>query len=80
LNRPGFFWIHEIKHDGYRSQVVTERGQVRVFRTARRITGGSRQHAIDRESATDRPLNPRVLMNTPPPDQTVRVKGLVPLS
>jgi bifunctional non-homologous end joining protein LigD len=24
-------WIHEIKHDGYRSQVVIERGQARVF-------------------------------------------------
>jgi len=27
----GKHWIHEIKHDGYRSQVVIERGQVRVF-------------------------------------------------
>ena len=27
----GTHWIHEIKHDGYRSQVVIERGQVRVF-------------------------------------------------
>src|SRR6476659_2291594 len=27
----GKHWIHEIKHDGYRSQVVLERGQVRVF-------------------------------------------------
>ena len=25
----GKHWIHEIKHDGYRSQVVIERGQVR---------------------------------------------------
>ena len=24
----GKHWIHEIKHDGYRSQVVIERGQV----------------------------------------------------
>jgi bifunctional non-homologous end joining protein LigD len=24
-------WIHEIKHDGYRCQVLLERGQVRVF-------------------------------------------------
>jgi DNA ligase D-like protein (predicted ligase) len=24
-------WIHEIKHDGYRSQVLIERGEVRVF-------------------------------------------------
>jgi bifunctional non-homologous end joining protein LigD len=27
----GKHWIHEIKHDGYRSQVGIERGQVRVF-------------------------------------------------
>jgi bifunctional non-homologous end joining protein LigD len=27
----GKHWIHEIKHDGYRSQVVIERRQVRVF-------------------------------------------------
>ena len=27
----GKHWIHEIKHDGYRSQVVIERGQVHVF-------------------------------------------------
>ena len=27
----GKHWIHEIKHDGYRSQVVIDRGQVRVF-------------------------------------------------
>ena len=27
----GKHWIHEIKHDGYRSQVMIERGQVRVF-------------------------------------------------
>src|SRR6476620_7859115 len=27
----GKHWIHEIKHDGYRSQVVIERGQARVF-------------------------------------------------
>src|SRR4029077_12609434 len=27
----GKHWIHEIKHDGYRSQVVIERGQVRVY-------------------------------------------------
>lgn len=27
----GKHWIYEIKHDGYRSQVVIERGQVRVF-------------------------------------------------
>src|SRR6476620_2397306 len=27
----GKHWIHEIKHDGYRSQIVIERGQVRVF-------------------------------------------------
>jgi DNA ligase D-like protein (predicted ligase) len=27
----GKHWIHEIKHDGYRSQVAIERGQVRVF-------------------------------------------------
>ena len=27
----GKHWIHEIKHDGYRAQVVIERGQVRVF-------------------------------------------------
>jgi bifunctional non-homologous end joining protein LigD len=27
----GKHWIHEIKHDGYRSQVVVERGQARVF-------------------------------------------------
>src|SRR6476660_7032990 len=27
----GKHWIHEIKHDGYRSQVVIERGGVRVF-------------------------------------------------
>jgi bifunctional non-homologous end joining protein LigD len=27
----GKHWIHEIKHDGYRSQVVIERAQVRVF-------------------------------------------------
>ena len=28
---PGGHWIHVIKHDGYRSQVVIERDQVRVF-------------------------------------------------
>ena len=27
----GKHWIHEIKHDGYRSQVVLERGRARVF-------------------------------------------------
>src|SRR6476660_9520349 len=27
----GKYWIHEIKHDGYRSQVLVERGQARVF-------------------------------------------------
>jgi bifunctional non-homologous end joining protein LigD len=27
----GKHWIHEIKHDGYRTQVVIERGEVRVF-------------------------------------------------
>ena len=27
----GKHWIYEIKHDGYRSQVVIERGQARVF-------------------------------------------------
>src|SRR5262245_19033336 len=27
----GKHWIHEIKHDGYRSQVVIERGRARVF-------------------------------------------------
>src|SRR6478735_6816678 len=27
----GKHWIHEIKHDGYRSQVVIERGQAHVF-------------------------------------------------
>ena len=27
----GKHWIHEIKHDGYRSQVVIERGEARVF-------------------------------------------------
>ena len=27
----GKHWIHEIKHDGCRSQIVIERGQVRVF-------------------------------------------------
>jgi bifunctional non-homologous end joining protein LigD len=27
----GKHWIHEIKHDGYRTQLVIERGQVRVF-------------------------------------------------
>src|SRR6476660_90381 len=27
----GKHWIHEIKHDGYRSQVVIERCKVRVF-------------------------------------------------
>ena len=27
----GKHWIHEIKHDGYRSQLVIERGRARVF-------------------------------------------------
>jgi DNA ligase D-like protein (predicted ligase) len=27
----GKHWIHEIKHDGYRTQLVIERGKVRVF-------------------------------------------------
>ena len=27
----GKHWIHEIKHDGYRSQAVLERGRARVF-------------------------------------------------
>jgi ATP-dependent DNA ligase len=27
----GKHWIHEIKHDGYRSQVVIERGKAHVF-------------------------------------------------
>ena len=27
----GKHWIHEIKHDGYRCQVLVERGEVRVF-------------------------------------------------
>src|SRR6476660_1171742 len=27
----GKHWIHEIKHDGYRSQVLLQRGQARVF-------------------------------------------------
>ena len=24
-------WIHEVKHDGYRTQLVLERGEVRAF-------------------------------------------------
>ena len=27
----GKHWIHEIKHDGYRSMVVVERGEARVY-------------------------------------------------
>ena len=27
----GKHWIHEVKHDGYRSQVLVERGEARVF-------------------------------------------------
>jgi bifunctional non-homologous end joining protein LigD len=27
----GKHWIHEIKHDGYRCQVLLERGQARVL-------------------------------------------------
>jgi len=27
----GKHWIHEIKHDGYRCQVLVERGEARVF-------------------------------------------------
>ena len=27
----GKHWIHEVKHDGYRCQVLLERGQARVF-------------------------------------------------
>jgi bifunctional non-homologous end joining protein LigD len=27
----GKHWIHEIKHDGYRSQIIIERGEARVF-------------------------------------------------
>jgi DNA ligase D-like protein (predicted ligase) len=27
----GEHWIHEVKHDGYRTQVLIERGEVRVF-------------------------------------------------
>jgi bifunctional non-homologous end joining protein LigD len=27
----GRHWIHEIKHDGYRSQIIIERGEARVF-------------------------------------------------
>jgi bifunctional non-homologous end joining protein LigD len=27
----GKYWVHEIKHDGYRCQVLLERGQARVF-------------------------------------------------
>ena len=27
----GKHWIHEVKHDGYRCQVLVERGQARVF-------------------------------------------------
>jgi ATP-dependent DNA ligase len=27
----GKHWIHEIKHDGYRCQVLLERGQARVI-------------------------------------------------
>ena len=27
----GKHWIHEIKHDGYRSMVVLERGKAQVF-------------------------------------------------
>jgi bifunctional non-homologous end joining protein LigD len=27
----GKHWIHELKHDGYRSMVLVERGRVRVY-------------------------------------------------
>ena len=27
----GKHWIHEVKHDGYRAQLLIDRGRVRVF-------------------------------------------------
>jgi bifunctional non-homologous end joining protein LigD len=30
----GTGWLHEIKHDGYRTQLVVDRGQVRAFTRA----------------------------------------------
>jgi hypothetical protein len=33
----GKHWIHEIKHDGYRCQVLLERGQARVLRNCGRV-------------------------------------------
>ena len=29
--QPGADWIHEIKHDGYRTLIVIDRGKVRAF-------------------------------------------------
>jgi ATP-dependent DNA ligase len=31
-------WIHEVKFDGYRSQIVKDAGEVRVASTGRRST------------------------------------------
>lgn len=33
IDRPpeGADWLHEVKHDGYRTQLVIERGTVRAF-------------------------------------------------
>ena len=47
----GKHWIHEIKHDGYRSQVVIERGQARVF-TRNRYDWSDRYPSIVRAAAS----------------------------
>jgi bifunctional non-homologous end joining protein LigD len=28
---PGAGWIHEVKHDGYRTMLLVERGQARAY-------------------------------------------------
>ena len=39
-------WIHEIKHDGYRTLIVIDQGKVRAFSRSRPFLGflGSRDH------------------------------------
>ena len=46
----GKHWIHEIKHDGYRCQVLLERGQARVF-TRRGYDWSDRYPSIVRAAA-----------------------------
>jgi hypothetical protein len=60
----GKHWIHEIKHDGYRSQLVIERDQVRVF------------NGMDTIGVTVIPLSSAPLPSSPVNRQSLMVRPL----